>query len=88
VNRALYLMLWFLEIVAILGLVLAIALPIQDYALREFIAWQQHPSPETYTTYLEKRRQQNAGRLMFAALSAVTATLLARPLRKYRRKLR
>jgi hypothetical protein len=52
-NRALYFLLWVLEILLIVGLVLALALPIQDYALREFIAWQQHASPATYTAFLE-----------------------------------
>lgn len=87
-NRALYALLWVLEILAIVGLVLAVALPIQDYALREFIEWQQHPSPETYTAFLEKRRQEQSVRFIFAVPLGVTAVLLSGPLRKYRRKSR
>jgi hypothetical protein len=57
VNRALYLMLWVFEVLAIVGLILALTLPIQDYAFREFFQWKHHPSPDTYEAYLEKQRQ-------------------------------
>jgi hypothetical protein len=36
-NRALYLMLWVFEVLALVGLVLVLALPIQDYA--QFFHW-------------------------------------------------
>lgn len=85
-NRILYVVLWVLEVLAIVGLVLAIALPIQDYALREYIQWQQHPSPETYKAFLEKHRQENSVRLIIAVPFAVAAVVLVGPLRKRHRK--
>ena len=85
-NRILFAVLWVFEVLAILGLVLVIAMPIQDYALREYIQWQQHPSPETYKAFLEKHRQENSVRLIIAVPFAVSAVLLAGPLRKHRRK--
>jgi hypothetical protein len=88
VNRALYVLLWVFEILAIIGLVLALALPIQDYALREFFQWQQHPSPETYKAFLEKRRQEHSVRLIIAVPFGVTAVLLTGPLRRHRWKSR
>ena len=77
---------WAVELLLIVGLVLALILPIQDYALREFFEWQQHPSPETHRAFLEKQRQEHAARLIFAVPFGVTAALLTGPLRKYRRK--
>jgi hypothetical protein len=88
VNRALYGLLWVLEILAIVVLILVLALPIQDYAVREFLQWQQHPSPETYKAFLEKRRQEHSVRLIIAVPFGVTAVLLTGPLRRYRRKSR
>ena len=58
VNRALHLMLWVFEVLAIVGLILALTLPIQDYAFRAFFQWKHHPSPDTYEAYLEKQRQE------------------------------
>jgi hypothetical protein len=88
VNRTVYLMLWVFEVLTIVGLVLALTLPIQDYALREFFQWQQHPSPETYKEFLEKQRQERVVRLMIAVPFVVTAALLPGPLMRYRRKFR
>ena len=85
-SRTRYLMLWVFEVVAIVGLVLALTVPIQDYALREFFEWRQHPSPETYKAFLEKQRQERAVRFMVAVPFGVVAVLLTGPLRKYRRK--
>ena len=87
-NRAVYVVLWVLEIAAIVGLILALALPIQDNALREYIQWQQHPSPESYKAFLEKHRQENSLRLLIAVPCVVAAGLLAGPLKRYRQKLR
>ena len=67
VNRALYLMLWVFEVLAIVGLILALTLPIQAYAFREFFQWKHHPSPDTYEAYLEKQRQERTVRLILAA---------------------
>jgi hypothetical protein len=83
VNRAWYVLLWMGEILAIVGLVLALTLPVQDYALREYIAWQQHPSPETYKAFLEKKRQEQALGFIIAIPFLITALLLSGPLRKY-----
>jgi hypothetical protein len=83
VNRAWYVLLWAVEILAIVGLVLALTLPVQDYALREYIAWQQHPSPETYKAFLEKKRQERAVGFIIAIPFGITAVLLSGPLRKY-----
>jgi hypothetical protein len=88
VNRVWYLMLWVFEVVAVVGLVLALVLPIQDYSLKGYLEWQQHPSPETYKTFLEKQRQERAARLVIAVPFAATAVLLTGPLRRYRLKSR
>lgn len=87
-NRMWYVVLWVLEVLAIAGLVLAFALPIQDNALREYIQWQQHPSAETYKAFLEKHTQVHAVRFIFAVPCGVTALLLTGPLKRYRQKLR
>lgn len=86
VNRAWYVTLWVLEILAIVGLVLALTLPIQDYALREFFEWRQQPSPETYKAFLEKQQQEGSVRFMIAVPFLLMAVLLTGPLRKYHRK--
>jgi hypothetical protein len=83
-NRALYRTLWVFEVLAIVGFVLALALPIQDCALREYFQWQKHPSPETYKAFLEKHQQERAMRLLIAVPFAGAAMLLTGPLRKYR----
>ena len=75
--------LWVFEILAIVGLVLALTLPVQDYALKEYIAWRQHPSPETYKAFLEKKRQEGGIGFMIAIPFGITALLLSVPLRKY-----
>jgi hypothetical protein len=86
VNRVWYVTLCVFEILAIVGLVLALTLPIQDYALREFFEWRQHPSPETYKAFVEKQQQERGVRLLIAVPLVGIAVLLIRPLRKYRRK--
>ena len=87
-NRIWYLMLWVFEVVAIVGFALALALPIQHYALKEFFEWQQHPSPESYKAFLEKQCQERSVRFLVAVPFGVTAVLLTGPLRKHRRKSR
>jgi hypothetical protein len=86
VKRIWYVTFWVLEILAIVGLALALTVPIQDNALREFFEWRQHPSPETYKAFVEKQRQERAVRFMIAVPFGVIAVLLTGPLRKYRRK--
>jgi hypothetical protein len=87
-NQALYLMLWVFEVLAIVGLILALTLPIQDYAFREFFQWKHHPSPDNYKAFLEKQRQELTVRLILAVPFGVMAVLLSGPLKKYHRKLR
>ena len=43
-------LLWVLEILAIVVLILVLALPNPDYAWRQSIEWQQHPSPDLQGT--------------------------------------
>ncbi len=88
VNRTLCVVLWVFELLAIIALVLVMVLPIQDYALREFIEWREHPSSETYKAFIEKQRQERAVRFMIAVPLVVTAVLLTGPLKKYRQKVR
>ena len=88
VNRTFYVVLWVFEVLAIIAMVLAMVLPIQDYALREFIEWREHPSSETYQLYIEKQRQERAVRFIIAIPFGVTAVVLTAPLKKYRQKLR
>jgi hypothetical protein len=83
VNRVWYVVLLAFEILAIVGLVLALTLPVQDYALKEYIAWRQHPSPETYKAFLEKKRQERVVGFIIAIPFGITALLLSGPLRKY-----
>ena len=87
-NRALYVVLWVLETVAIMAIALVLVLPIQDYALREFIEWREHPSSETYKAFVEKQKQERAVRFIIAVPLGITAIVLTVPLRKYRQKLR
>jgi hypothetical protein len=88
VNRTLYVALWVFEVLAIIGIVVAMALPIQDYALREFFEWREHPSPETYKVFVEKQKQERAVRFVIVLPFLATAVLLTVPLKKYRQKLR
>jgi hypothetical protein len=83
VNRPWYVLLWMGEILAIVGLVLALTLPVQDNALKEYIAWQQHPSAETYKVFLEKKRQDRAVGFIVAIPFAIMVALLSGPLRRY-----
>ncbi len=87
-NRTVYVVLWVFEVLSIIVMVLAMALPIHDYALREFIEWRKHPSSETYRVFIEKQRQEHAVRLIIAVPFGVMAALLTGPLKKYRQKLR
>jgi len=88
VNRTLYVVLWVFEVLAIVAIVSAMALPIHDYALREFIEWREHPSSETYEVFIERQRQERALRFVIAVPFLITAVLLTGPLKKYRQKLR
>jgi len=87
-TRALYFVMWIVEVLAIVALLLAMALPIQDCARREYFEWRQHPSPETYKAFLARQRQEKALRIAIAAPFGITAVLLIGPLRRYRQKSR
>lgn len=87
-KRTVYVVLWVVEVRAIIAMVSAMVLPIQNYALREFIEWREHPSSETYKAFIEKQRQERGVRFIIAVPFAITAVLLTGPLRKYRKKLR
>jgi len=87
-NRALYVILWVLEIVAIMAIALVLVVPVQDYALREFIEWREHPSSETYKAFVERQKQERAVRFIIAVPLGITAIVLTVPLKKYRQKLR
>jgi hypothetical protein len=87
-NRALYVMLWVLEIVAIAAIAVVLVLPVQHYALREFIEWREHPSPETYKGFIEKQQQERAMRFIIVVPLGIVAVLLTGPLKKYRQALR
>jgi hypothetical protein len=84
VNRFLYVLAWVGEVLALVALVLVLVLPIQDYAIKEFFAWREHPSPETYKAYLEKQQQERGIRMVLAVPCLAVAMLLVGPLRKHR----
>ena len=83
-NRFWYVTCWVFEVLAILGLILALTVPVQDY-LREYIEWHQHPTPEAYQAFLEKQRQERSVRFLIAMPFGIVAVWLSGPLRKYRR---
>ena len=85
-NRTWYRLLWTIEVLSIVGLVLALTVPVQDYARKEFFEWWQHPSPDTYKALVEKQHREQAVRFMIAVPFGIMAVLLAGPLRKYRQK--
>jgi hypothetical protein len=65
-NRPSYITLWVFEILAVVGLVLALSLPIQDYALREYLDYQRNPTADTYKAFLEKERQEQPLQFLIA----------------------
>lgn len=87
-KRPLYAVLCAVEVLAIVAIALAMVLPIQDYALKEYLEWQAHPSPQTYQLFMEKQRQEHAARLLLAAPAVVAAVVVAGALNKHRAKRR
>ena len=75
-KRGLYRALWVAEVIAILLFALALALPIQDYAMREYREYYRHPSPETLKAFREKQQQEFLVRLIVAAPFGAAAVLL------------
>ena len=85
-SRVRYVVLWVFEILAIVGLVLALTVPGRDNTLKEYIAWKQHPTSETYKAFLERQRQEQAVGFIVAIPFGIAALFLPGVLRKYRRK--
>jgi hypothetical protein len=83
-NRAWYRTLWALDIVAILIAALMLVIPIQDYAMRGFKTWYQHPSPQTLKAFQDKQQEEFHIRVTLAASVATTAILLGYALKRLR----
>jgi hypothetical protein len=77
-----------LEVAAIVAIILAVTLPMQDYALREYLDWQAHPSPQTYQAFVEKQNQQQGAKLLFVAPAVAVVVVVAGVLNKYKTKKR
>jgi len=86
VNRIWYPILCVFEVIAIVIVIGLLALPIQDYAMREFKEWMRHPSAETRRAFREKQQEEPRARLAIGAPFAVAALLLAIPLFRSGRK--
>jgi len=84
----LYVAFWVLEIVAIIAIALVLVLPVQDFALREFVDWREHPSSESLEKFIAKQQQERVMRFIIAVPLGVTAVIVAGTLKKYRQKLR
>ena len=87
-TRPLYVLLWVVEVLAIVLTILAFTLPIQDYALREYLEWQAHPSPQTYQAFVEKQKQEQSAKLLFATPVIAVALIVGGVLNKHRAKRR
>lgn len=85
-GRAWYAILWFLEIVAIVLVVLLLMLPIQDYARREHLRWYLQPTAENWQAFQAKQREEFLVRLGVATPIAIVAIFLALRLRSKARK--
>jgi hypothetical protein len=86
VNRSWYRVLSVVEIAAILIATFVLIIPIQDYALREFKAWLDHPSPETLTAFRNKQQEESHLRTTIAAPFVALAVLRAFSLYRLRQK--
>jgi len=75
-NRMLRGALWVFEAMAIVLVVLLLALPIQDYAHREFTEWYVHPSPERLQKLRAKQQEEFRVRLKVAAPFAAAAVFV------------
>ena len=87
-NHIWYRILGMVEAVAILVILFALLVPVQDYTLREFKNWVEHPTPETLKAFQDKQREATQFRMTIAASSTTAAILLAFPLLKRRSKTR
>ena len=68
--------LWVLEIFAILLVALLLILPIQDYARREHLRWYLNPSAENWQVFPAKQREEFLVRLGIATPIAILALFL------------
>jgi hypothetical protein len=68
--------LWVLEIFAILLVALLLVLPIQDYARREHLRWYLNPSAENWQTFRTKQREEFLVRVGMAAPVTILALFL------------
>jgi hypothetical protein len=80
-GRAWHVVLWILEIAAIVLAALLLMLPIQDYARREHMVWYLHPSEENMRALRAKQSEEFLVRLGIATPIAIAALLLAFRLR-------
>jgi hypothetical protein len=87
-GRVPQLILWVLEIVAVLLVVLLLMLPIQDYARSEHQRWYLHPSTENWQAFQSKQREEFLVRLGIATPVAVLTVFLGFRLRSRSRKIR
>lgn len=76
-RRNLYRILWFVELVLLAVVALALILPVQDYSRREFGEWSRHPSPQTLEALQKKHQSEFGARASVAAPIAAVAMVLA-----------
>jgi hypothetical protein len=75
-RRGRYSILWILEVLALVAITLILVLPIQDYALSEFKAWQRNPSPQTLKAFQDKHQREFQLRMTVAVPLMALAALL------------
>jgi hypothetical protein len=73
------------EVLVIVAIIPAFTVPIEDYALREYLDWQAHPSSQSYRVFIEKQEQEEAVRLLAVPAIAV-AVIVAGVLHRHKRK--
>ena len=80
-GRVQRVILWVLEILAILLVALLLMLPIQDYARREHLRWYLNPSAENWQAFQSRQREEFLVRLGIATPVAILALFLGFRLR-------
>lgn len=71
---------WLLEVVLVVAFFLLLAVPIQDYAMREFKEYVRHPSPQTLKAFGDKKQEETRLRQGMAVLIALVAVGVAIPI--------
>jgi uncharacterized membrane protein len=79
-----YRVLWFAEIILIVLFFLVLALPIQDYAMREFKEYLRNPSAATRKAFDDKKQEESQMRRSVAIFIALGALVLTVPLYRNR----